>query len=304
MSIFDDELVYAAFLKQDVERRRQELDELWSDRRQGLEPFTITSVGTAVHSPAPMASLNLSAPPTTLPLPTAPTSIDTTSVPLQASSARCSTEGRSHDEHAPVLVVVVPDPSSTLLEEQVFTTKPTRCSAKCQSHDNILKLENSLNICYSFEKMQHRYITNFTSPRLFDVVLPLLATTVLVVQTVFEGMGVQKPVFATLVDKIPESYILQIEQANISPKPPWTVINLEVDSVHDTYNSQMCYRCWLWFNNVWSARQLRPPWPPPKQSKVQYVGIHLRPTPWPAFDLLTAMQLANGLQAVGILFGW
>jgi hypothetical protein len=129
----------------------QELKEMMANAFQDLELLTITSVGTAAPSPAPMASLNWSVQPTTPPLPTpiATTSIDTNSristttveplEPVQASRAKCSTEGRSHDEHAQVLVVAAPTSAPTCsvqsAEEDTFTTAPAKCSIDCGSQD-------------------------------------------------------------------------------------------------------------------------------------------------------------------------
>ena len=75
----------------------------------------------------------------------------------------------------------------------------------------------------------------------------------------YEGLGVQKPVPATLVDKGQGPYILNFEQVFITPKPPWPVVYLEVDSANGNFNSQMRFNCWLWVNCGWVTGQLRPP---------------------------------------------
>jgi hypothetical protein len=107
MPIFQDELAYALFVKRDRERRRQEIDEMWSayppgNKLQGLEQFTITSVGTATPSSAPVDSLSSPTSSATSPIltHTASASIDITKEPLQTLSVRCSTQDHSNDKRA------------------------------------------------------------------------------------------------------------------------------------------------------------------------------------------------------------
>jgi hypothetical protein len=105
--------------------------------------------------------------------------------------------------------------------------------------------------------MQQRYIPAYSN----GVILPPLATRVLHIQIVYEGMDVEKPVLAALVDKGQGTYVLNFETVNITPKPPWPRGCLENDSAQSNFTSQLCFHCWLWFSYGCIPRQLRSPWP-------------------------------------------
>jgi hypothetical protein len=298
MSIFNhDELanteLYAKFIDRDREQWMQELKEMMANAFQDLELFTIASVGTAAPSLTPVASLSSLASTTTPPPPTpsAPTSIDTNSPistttmepmePVQASPARCSTEGGSHDEQAQVLVVAASTSTPIPLQDvqplqddmMAITSKPSPTCIHAQVVFDDMQQKSNTSRSYYFEDSQQRYIYSCKPAYSNDVVFPCLATRMLDVQKWCEGMGAQKlvmlqTIFATLVDKGPRTYISHFETVDISPKPPWSRVYLEADSAKGSFNPRQCFKFCSWFTCGWVIEQLRSPWPPPTQPQL------------------------------------
>jgi hypothetical protein len=88
-----------------------------------------------------------------------------------------------------------------------------------------------------------------------------------------------------------EPYIMNFEQAVISPKSPWSQVCLKVDSAKVNFNSQLCFNFGLWFCYDWVTGQQRPPWPPPIQSPKHSVDANLRLSPSHSFRFHTVVQL-------------
>jgi hypothetical protein len=207
---------------------------------------------------------------------------------VQASPARCSTDGRSHDEQAQVLGVATSTSAPIPLQDvqplqddmMAITSKPSPTCIHAQVVFDDMQQKSNTSRSYCFEDSQQKYINRCTHAYSNDVVFPCLATRMLDVQKWCDGMGAQKlamlqTVSATLVDKGPRTYILNFEAVDISPKPPWPRGYLESKRVQSHSISKLCLNVWLWFTENWVKEQQRPP----KQLQFQFGDIQLKPKP-------------------------
>lgn len=135
---------------------------------------------------------------------------------------------------APTLRSPVPVIQSA--EEKVFPTEAATCSTICPSSDIRLKLVNTLNECYLSAKVQQRYITSYSPACSFVVWLSTLATQVHAAQSMLDRMVGLNPVvidllLSILVYKEPGPVILDVERFCIPPKPPWSLVCLQFDTM-------------------------------------------------------------------------